>query len=52
VGQPEASLVTIERPLVAGKPRVRRAARFDVPRGNPGGLAAPTITGAEPFPLT
>jgi alkaline phosphatase D len=50
--QVEAALVTIARPLVAATASVLRTATFTVAKDNPGAMAAPTITGTKPFPLT
>lgn len=49
--QTEAVLVTVARPLTAGGAAVKRTARFVVPKDDPGGMAAPTVTGVKPFPL-
>jgi alkaline phosphatase D len=50
-----ATLVTINRPVAvppAAGPGIKRTATFTIPKDNPGGVAAPVITGTKPFPLT
>ena len=53
--QCEGTLTTINRPIntpsTAG-PGVKRTATFVIPKDNPGGMSAPTVTGAKPFPMT
>ncbi|MEO8702654.1 MAG: alkaline phosphatase D family protein [Kofleriaceae bacterium] len=51
----EGSLVTINRPirnLTSTPPGVKRIATFTIPKDNPGGMTAATVTGTKPFPLT
>ena len=52
--QVEGTLTTINRPIntpsTAG-PGVKRTASFVIPKDNPGGMSAPTVTGTKPFPM-
>lgn len=50
--QMEATLTTIERPIMTNAASVKRTARFVVPAGNPAGITGPTFTGTRPFPYT
>jgi alkaline phosphatase D len=53
--QIEATLVTVERPVNAAKIRragIKRTASFTIPKDNPAGMSAATVTGEKPFPLT
>jgi alkaline phosphatase D len=50
--QVEATLTTINRPIVTNQASVKRTARFVVPINNPAGMTGPTLTGTPPFPLT
>lgn len=50
----KAELVTINRPTTLPSPGVpgqKRVAAFTIPKDNPNGMLAPTITGTKPFPL-
>lgn len=49
--QIEATLTTVQRPITTAAPAVKRTARFTVPKDNPGGMTAATVTGTPPFPL-
>jgi alkaline phosphatase D len=51
----KAELVTINRPTTIPSPGVpgqKRVAQFTIPKDNPGGMGAPTLTGTKPFPMT
>jgi alkaline phosphatase D len=53
--QLEGSLVTVRRPI--GEPSntargAKRVATFTIPKDNPAGMSAATVTGTKPFPLT
>lgn len=53
--QVAATLVTINRPIAAPSdagPGIKRTASFTIPKDNPGGMSAATVTGTKPFPLT
>jgi alkaline phosphatase D len=53
--QVAASIVTINRPIAAPSdagPGIKRTASFTIPKDNPAGMSAATVTGTKPFPLT
>jgi alkaline phosphatase D len=50
-----ATLVTVNRPIRATSPvipGILRTATLTIPKDDPGGMTAPSVTGTKPFPLT
>ena len=46
-------LITINRPIgnANASPGIQRTASFTIPKDNPAGMSAATVTGTKPFPL-
>jgi alkaline phosphatase D len=51
--QVAADLITINRPIgnANASPGIQRTASFTIPKDNPAGMSAATVTGTKPFPL-